>query len=111
MLNSYAVMLMVLSLFLLMPSKPAEQTSSPLIGRWKVVKSQGDEGSDPGTFEFFKDGRILISQKNSDPREGSYVTDETKSPATIVLKIAVVESGTKKKSTIDCAGIYKFEGN
>ena len=93
-------------------SRPAiGQTPQTLVGKWKVVKSQGEEGSDPGTMEFFKDGRIIIMQKNYPPAEGTYTTDDTKSPATIVIKVAIEEPETHKKNVVDCYGIYKFNGD
>jgi uncharacterized protein (TIGR03067 family) len=85
------------------------QANSPLIGRWKVVSFQGKEGDAPGHIEFFKDGRVLISQEGSEPKEGDYATDDTKSPSVITLRMSVVEPGNKKKTTVMCPGIYKIE--
>jgi uncharacterized protein (TIGR03067 family) len=86
------------------------QPNQGLVGKWKVVKSQGNDGGDPGTIQFLKDGRIIISQKNSPKKNGSYSIDNTTSPATIMVKILIDDAETQQKVLIDCPGIYKFDG-
>jgi uncharacterized protein (TIGR03067 family) len=81
-----------------------------LIGKWKVVSFQGEEGKTPGNIEFFKDGRVLISEEGSESKEGVYTTDERKSPSIIILKMHVMEGEKQTKTTVTCPGIYKIEG-
>ena len=92
------------------PHRAMRQASSPLIGKWKVVSFQGKEGDTPGHIEFFKDGRVLVSQEGSEPKAGVYATDDTKSPSVITIKMSLVEPGNTKKTTVICPGIYKIEG-
>ena len=74
--------ILAVSIFVQSASPAIGQAKQSLIGKWKVVKSQGEEGSDPGTLEFLKDGRVIISQKNSPRKSGAYSTDDSKTPAT-----------------------------
>jgi uncharacterized protein (TIGR03067 family) len=108
--RSGAWILLLLSICTSPPHGAIGQASSDLIGKWKVVSFQGKEGDAPGSLEFFKDGRVLISQDGSEPKEGTYVTDETKSPFIIILKMSVIEAGNQKKTTVICPGIYKIAG-
>ena len=100
----------ILAMFVLSVSPVIGQDKQSLIGKWKVVKSQGEEGSDPGTIEFLKDGRVIIAQKKSDRKNGSYTADESTTPATILIKMLTDDPESHQKVMIDCPGIYKFEG-
>ena len=108
-LKGFSVIL-VLSMFVLSVSPAIGQDKQSLIGKWKVVKSQGEEGSEPGTMEFLKDGRVIIAQKNSARKNGSYTIDESAIPATILIKMLTEDPASHQKVLIDCPGIYKFEG-
>ena len=102
--------ILVLSIFVQSASPAIGQAKQSLLGKWKVVKSQGEEGSDPGTMEFLKDGRVIISQKKSPRKSGAYTTDDSKTPATIVVTILTDDPESHQKVVIECPGIYKFEG-
>ena len=103
------LMLVVLSLCSSNLPKVIGQSATPLAGKWKVVRFQGQEEKTGGSIEFFQDGRVVISQKGSELKEGTYVTDETKSPFTINFKLTVMEYGEQKKTIVNSPGIYKFE--
>jgi len=102
--------LLVLSIVVQSALPATGQARQSLVGKWKVVKSQGEEGKDPGTMEFFKDGRVVILQKNSPKKNGSYSTDDATTPATIMVKILTDDSESHQKVIVDCPGIYKFDG-
>jgi uncharacterized protein (TIGR03067 family) len=101
--------LMAFSIFVQAALPGTGQAKQSLVGKWKVVKSQGEEGKDPGTMEFLKDGRVIIMEKRSKPKNGSYSTDETTIPATIMVKILTDDPESHQKVIVDCPGIYKFE--